>query len=165
MPKVNTVDKARKSPGDCGKCGAKIKAGMPYRWAKGRYGPKKVRCPKCAFRPSDLTGSDKLSRLYSARESVEDVLVPDFDDTDAVRDAISSAVDEAREVASEYSDAAENMSATRDEMEEKSSQCESWADELEGVDVEEFEGKEEDREDWRETIRSDVQNALDSLEL
>jgi hypothetical protein len=178
--RVNTVDRCRKSPGTCGRCGTKITEGMGYRWAKGRYTGKKVRClnAACHFRPSDLTGSDKLSRLYSAREEVEDVLATDFDDADEVRSALETAAGEAREVGEEYAEASSNLDGrlNAEELDEKAQQCENWADELEGVDVEDFEptptvnedqiAKEADRKDeWREEIRGNAQAALDSLEL
>ena len=77
MARVHVVKKSRKAQGKCGKCGKcgkRIKKGSPYRWTKNRRGPRKVRCSEleCGFRASDLTGSDKLSRVYSARESAED---------------------------------------------------------------------------------------------
>lgn len=61
MPRVNTVQKCRKSPGTCGRCGTVIAVGQPYKyWAfmvGGRGGPKHIRCgkPECAPRPQDWT--------------------------------------------------------------------------------------------------------------
>jgi chromosome segregation ATPase len=170
--RVISVKRCNKSPGRCGGCGEPIKNGDPYKWAKGRYTPKKLRCQSCSFRPSELTGSDKLSRLYAARESVEDVLQT-FKTADEVRDALEEAAGEAREVASEYQEAADNMAALREDCEEKAGQCESWADALETTDFEDFEEftgegdpkKSDPRSEWEEEVKSAVQDALDSLEL
>jgi len=65
MARVHRVEKCRKTPGKCGKCGNKIKKGQPYTWTKPRYGTKKVRCKTCPFRRSDLTTS-KMSEAYAA---------------------------------------------------------------------------------------------------
>ena len=176
--RVNTVGKCRKSPGKCGKCGVVIKAGDKYRWAAGRFTGKKVRCDKlkCQLRPSDLTGSDKLSRLYSAREDLEDFIGTDFESADEVKDAIQAAADEAREVASEYEEAVSALDGrlNSDELQDKADQCNAWADELDNVDVEEFEPNPDDKDDeekeatksaWQELIIGNVEDALSSLEL
>ena len=69
MPRVNVIGKSRKSPGRCGKCGDTIRKGQGYRWAKGCYTGKKIRCLKggCRFRPSELSSS-KLGPLWDAQE-------------------------------------------------------------------------------------------------
>jgi hypothetical protein len=184
--RVNSVEKARRSPGECGRCGRTITVGMPYRWAKGRYGPKMIRCEgaQCRFKPSDLTTSDKLSRLYAAREGVEEFLQTDFESADEVIDALIDAANEVREVADEYSDSANALDGKLnwEELEEKSQQCHAWADELESMSIDDFyleeakkgdtQGDETDEErkdrlleEWREEVRSSVQDSLDSLEL
>lgn len=47
LTKKDTVKACRKSPGECGACGNVIEIGQPYKWAKGRYTAKKIRCEKC----------------------------------------------------------------------------------------------------------------------
>jgi len=175
--RVNVIEKCRKSPGKCGKCGKVIEAGHKYRWAKGRYTMKMVRCDRlrCNFRQSDLTGSDKLSRLYAARESVEDLLETDFESPSDIIDALVDAANEARDVGSEYSEASSNLDGKLnwEELEEKAQQCEQWADALEDVvldeyDADQFEGDdtpEEKMEAWRDGVRQEVEDALSSLEL
>jgi hypothetical protein len=144
MPRINSVKKARKAQGKCGRCGKDIAVGDGYIWIKPRYGGKRVRCsdPKCRFRSSDLTGSDKLSRVYSAQEEMED-FIADWDgdegDVSALKDALEQAASDIREVGEEYQESADNIrdsfseSSTADECEEKAQELEGWADEIESA--------------------------------
>jgi dsDNA-specific endonuclease/ATPase MutS2 len=146
MPRINHVKKARKDQGTCGRCGKPIKAGDSYRWIKFRHGGKRKRCsdPACRFRQSDLTQSDKLSRVYEAQETAEENInaldTSDESFEDDLRNVLEEAANEIREVAGEYEEAAENIrehfseSSTADECEEKAGELESWADELEGFE-------------------------------
>jgi len=75
MPRVTTVKKSRKSPGKCFRCDKTIPKGAGYRWWKFRFGRKVIRCLKCPYpRPSELTRSDKLSRIYEASEAIEEII-------------------------------------------------------------------------------------------
>lgn len=166
MPRVKTVAKARKSPGECPKCGKKIKKGTSYRWWKFRFGGKRIRCTECPGpRQSELTNSDKLSRCYAAGESIQDA-IDDFqkdEDVENLRATMESAAEEIREVAQEYRDSAQNvedgMNGNRmpicDELEEKADNLEGKADEIEqaAADLEEFneeEAEEEAKEEAKE---------------
>jgi hypothetical protein len=152
MPRINTVKKARKAQGTCGKCGKAIKAGDAYKWIKPRYGAKKVRCEDCAFRSSDLTSSDKLSRVYEAQETAQDA-VNDWDGEDAqeLKSILETAAEEIREVAQEYQDSADAImehfpsgNQTSEECEERAQELEGWADTLDDFEPEEFEPEDED---------------------
>ena len=140
------VKNCRKSPGECQKCGVVIKVGEPYKSIKARYGPKNIRCDKCPdWRPSERTGSDKLSNLYGAREEVEDALAAwDSGGGDAsdLRETLESAAETAETVGEEYREAAEAWEGKgpAEEWEEKAEQCDSWKDELESAagDIEDF---------------------------
>lgn len=103
MPRVNRVDKSRKSPGNCGKCGTEIKAGDPYVWWKFRFGGKHIRCGKseCGPKPADLTQSEFLSTLYGIQSQ-------NFEDCESITD-LESARD----------DAVSDLESLRDECEEK----------------------------------------------
>jgi len=151
VPRVNKVEKARKAPGSCAKCGKKIQAGAPYRWWKFRYGGKRLRCMECPSpRPSELTNSDKLSRCYEAGESISDAIEAFRKDYEIenLRGAMEEAAGQIREVAEEYRESAANvesgMNGNRmpicDELEEKADNLESKADEIESAagDLEEF---------------------------
>jgi predicted RNA-binding Zn-ribbon protein involved in translation (DUF1610 family) len=137
--RVNTVKKARKDQGTCPSCGKAIKAGDAYKWAKGRYTAKKIRCESCAFRQSDLTSSDKLSQVYAAQEGAEDAMAEwagEEGEAQAIMENLAEAV---REVANEYQESADNIhehfseSEKADECEERSQELEQWADECEQV--------------------------------
>ena len=168
MPRVNSVDKARKSPGQCGKCGKAIPKGRPYIHWKFRYGGKRIRCASCPRpRQSELTNSDKLSRCYGAAEAIEDAIAQfhkDYDE-EGLRTAMEDAANEIQEVAGEYRDSASNvesgMNGNRmpicDELEEKADTLESKASDLESAaaEIEEFDedqAKEEAENEAREEM-------------
>ena len=185
MPRVNRVKKARKPQGECGKCRKKIKRGEPYIWWKFRYGGRRVQCGTCPGpKRSELTQSDKLSRLYAMEESIEDALVlfEKDHDLDNLKSTLEDAANEVREVAEEYRESASNVESGMnnrmpicDELEEKADTLDGKADELENVSLEEFdeesvekEGKETKeeaieraRESWADDIRSEVENYTD----
>lgn len=157
MPRVNYVKKARKAQGTCSGCGNKIEKGDEYKWIKFRYGGKRKRCGTCRFRPSDLTNSDKLSRVYAAQEAAEDAIADwDGQDHTDLQSALEEAASQIREVAEEYQESCDNIrdsfseSATADECEEKAQELESWADSLEDVDFEDWEAEEEDEDDKKD---------------
>jgi hypothetical protein len=163
--RANYVERCNKSPGDCGKCGKTIKKGSPYRWAKGRYTSKKVRCGEvaCVFRPSDLTGSDKLGRVYGAQEAAEDALgtwTPE-DGVEGLQSLCDDMANELREVAQEYRDAAEAMGGAGAEMEEKADNLESWADTVESAsgDVDEFTPEKADAKDEKKPAEGEAKPA------
>lgn len=156
--RVISVDKAQKPQGTCGKCGTEIPAGSPYRWAKGRYSGRKVRCNRyeCRFRPSELTGSDKKSRVFQANEQVEDaiVLFRDGGDLEDLKSAVEGAASDLNEVAGEYRDSASNMEQTFtggspmiDECNEKADEIEALAQECEGFQPDEFQEDEVEQEE------------------
>ncbi|KPK66575.1 MAG: hypothetical protein AMS21_02115 [Gemmatimonas sp. SG8_38_2] len=138
MPRVHHVKKAQKD-------NSVAKKGESYYWWKFRYGGKQY--SKTYPRASQLTQSDKLSRVYSAQESVEDSGQPP---TDAraygtpdelaaalreVYDVWESAIQELNEVADEYEESADNKEeyfpGTGDEIREKADALRSSADEAE----------------------------------
>jgi len=142
--RINSVKKSRDDQGRCGKCSEALPAGSAYRWIKGRYGPRKVRCmkPECSFRPSEMTES-KMADVYGAQESVEDFMIewsPGAGVGD-VQSACSDAAEAIRSVAEEYREAAEAMGGAGSEMEDKASELESWSDDVENAanDFEDFE--------------------------
>lgn len=178
MPRVNYVKKCRKAQGTC-PCGHKIKKGDPYKWIKFRYGGRRIKCDNCGFRSSELTSSDKLSRLYSAQETTCDALTAwEGEDVENLRSILEEAASEIREVGEEYQESAENIrehfesSDTADQCEEKAEDCEGWADEIENVDLEAFEydkdakeNEDEQRETWADNVRSEVESAVDNCPL
>jgi len=159
MPKVTYVKSARKDYPE-----HDIAKGDSYYWWAFRYGGK--RYSKTPPRPSQLTQSDKLSRVYATHESIEDVIAATKSLTDvaALADTLSNAADEVREVASEYTDAAEAVrenfseSPTADDCEEKAQELEAWADTLDQAsqDLEGFEPGEGESESIALTRVTDI---------
>jgi transcription elongation factor Elf1 len=140
--RVNHVAKSNKDQGKCGKCRVELPAGSAYRWVKGRYSSRKVRCTKseCGFRNSDLTES-KMSAVYAAQEALSDALSGwDGQELSEISDECVTAAEAIREVAQEYADAAEAMQGAGESMQEKSDSLEQWASEIEdaGNEPDEF---------------------------
>ena len=159
MAQVHHVQKARKSPGPCQKCGAKIRKGHSYKWWKFRYGGKRIRCDAetCSPRPSEyVTSSDKLSRCMGAGEMVEGAIAAFKKDLNLAKlvEEVESAAEEVREVAGEYQESSENMESglgheteQSEELAEKSQNLESKADE-----IEQAAGELRAFEDWKKTV-------------
>lgn len=142
MPRVNYVKAARKDYPSHG-----IKKGESYYWWKFRYGGKHK--SRTMPRQSQLTQSDKLSRVYEAQESVDDATGLDAaaysspddyaDAVESVADIWRSAAETLREVAEEYEESASNMeeyfqgSSQVDEIREKGDNLQSDADTADGI--------------------------------
>lgn len=130
--------------------------GDPYRWIKFQKRPRNVRCmaAACAFKRSDLTTSEKLGRLYDAQDAAEDAIAAWSGEADDLKTILSDLASEVREVSQEYNESADNIensfpggSPTIDDCREKAEQLESWADEIEEVDFDEWEPAKESPED------------------
>ena len=146
MARITTV-KSSRTPQRCGKCGADLPVGSPYRWAKPRVhkaaaGRKLVRCmyPKCAFRQSDLTTS-KMAGVYSAQESLDDAMLGDFSPNDLLN-SLQEAAEAVRGVSEEYREGAQNIedgfgheTSQSEEMAQKAEALEEYATRLEEVTI------------------------------
>ncbi len=153
MPRITKVRKARQNQGFCSSCGTELKKGMPYRWIKFRYQAKRKRCmaDDCRFRQSDMTTSDKLSRFYAANENIEDVIANSrkfLEDSTGeefagylndIKEALEEAQGEYEEVATEYTEGAENIldhfseSEVADEMISKADQMEEFRGQMDNI--------------------------------
>lgn len=168
MARVHTVKAAKDYPQ------YDIKKGDTYYWWQLYKQPKRM--SKTYPRPSQLTGSDKLSTLYSVQETAQD-MVESADDITDIHNALTDAFDEARTVAEEYEQAAENIrdsfpeSPTADECEEKAQAINDWIDELESAadEVRTLEPDEGDSEEEaaqkRESAVSVAMDAINSLSI
>jgi len=94
-------------------------------------------------RPSQLTASDKLSRLYAAQESVQDACEAKDSNVADLELAVEQAIAEVMDVAEEYRCSAEiiresfSESPTADACDEKADAAESYASDLEAVNFDE----------------------------
>lgn len=181
MPRVNSVEKARKSPGTCPKCSKKIEKGASYIHWKFRYGGKRIRCATCPRpRQSELTNSDKLSRCYAAGEDISDAIDAFRKDLDeeGLRGTLEDAANTLREVAEEYRDSSSNvengMNGNRmpicDELDEKADNLEAKADEIDSAaaELEEFDedhAKEEAEEEAGEAMADTEGDKVDESKL
>ena len=147
MAKVNFVKKAAKAYPDHG-----IKKGDPYWWWKPRYGVKKFF--KSHPRPSQVTGSEFLSRVYGIEEDMADLTVEDLAETGA-EDTIEDIKGQIEEIKDEEEDKINNMeesgldqSPTGELIQSRIDSLEEWINELDGVDVD------QDLEEVLEEIQS-----------
>lgn len=127
--KITEVKKATRTQGICRRCKKQIKKGMPYKWVAPYRLPKRIWCADCQPLRSELTGSERLSRVYAASEAIDDATT-----MDTLQQALRDAVDTANEVRDEYNDSHGEMpdslqnSERGEEMLERASSLESWAD-------------------------------------
>lgn len=158
MGRVTRVEKARQSPGSCGKCQKKLKKGDSYLWWKFRYGGKRIRCTEdaCAPRTSELISSDKLSRSMAAGEAIEDAVrtfKKDFN-LEALTNEVESAAEEVREVAGEYQESSDNIESGFGHETEQSGELREKAENLEqkATDIEDAAGNLKSFEEWKKTV-------------
>lgn len=143
MPRVTHVKAAQKDYPDQG-----IAKGESYYWWKFRYGGKHF--SKTPPKASQLTQSPFLLQLYTLQEQMENLQA---DST--LPDEVSSIVDSLRELADECQSSKDNMpeglqqGSTGEMLEARVDSCNSAADELEAIDLSEFEPAEgeEDKDD------------------
>lgn len=197
--RVYSVKKAQKEH----KCarGCTIRVGESYRYITPRFGPQRNFCTKHPPRPSDLAGG-KLADAYAAQESLEDDLNAFTNgklDIDGLRSSIEEAASEAERIAEEYEESISNMpdalqeSPVAEECRERAEALQEWAQELQGLNLEdepeademrregleecetdeekqealeEIEEEEESAvEEWREQVSSEVESVLSSLSI
>lgn len=78
--RVKKVTKAQKDQGNCQVCGKAIKAGDPYKWAKGFRGPKYKRCDTCPTWKASELETGNMADAIAAQEAADDALSAlDFD--------------------------------------------------------------------------------------
>ncbi len=189
MARLTSVAKAQKSPGSCGKCSSVILKGEPYYWWSnmvGSRGVRRIRCSKCRPRPSELVGSDKISRIMGAVEQVEDSLGQLVDVIsgnpksftefrDDVANALQDASQEIGSVGEEYGESFDNMpeglqqGETGQRCEEMRDNCSDWACQLEDAantisDMETPETKPTDIPDVQDIIDA-ANDALSAVEV
>lgn len=136
MPRVHHVKKARKDNPIC-------KAGESYYWWKFNYGPK--RWSLTPPRQSQLTQSDFLSQMYAFEEQIADLTATSVDD---LTSEIEGLAEEIRNLGGEQDEKLNNMpeglqeGPTGELLQNRCDECESMADELESIDLEDYDGPE-----------------------
>jgi hypothetical protein len=165
--RINRVKKARKDQGNCSGCGKPVKKGDGYKWIKSRFGPRKIKCDECRFRPSELTSS-KMGAIWDAQEDTREAIAGwDGEDVQDLKSILEEFAEVVREVGQEYSEAADNMpenlqySPVAEECREKGEELEGWASDLECFDFDEFD--EPDKDELREEHRPAGESAANDL--
>jgi hypothetical protein len=135
MAKAHYVKKARKAIKDAG-----IKIGDSYYWWKFRFGGRRV--SKTPPTRSQLTQSDFLSQVYDLEDRIGRLSATDYvEDPDSLKSDLDDIASEIRSLGEEQSDKLSNMpdslqsGSTGELLQQRSDECESWADELEGIDI------------------------------
>lgn len=124
MARVHTAKAAKDYPAHG------IAKGDTYYWWQLYKQPKQM--SKTRPRQSQLTGSDKMSRLYAAQEALDDGLPNSVSPEDVIA-LIDETISEAEDVAEEYRDVgnAEPRPPSADECEEKADEIDNWVSALE----------------------------------
>jgi methyl-accepting chemotaxis protein len=148
MARVHKVEKSAKSH-QCGR-GHEIPKGEPYLWAKPGFRTRtpSIRCVRHPFRASELTTSLRSGPL-AAQEAFDDAL-SEIDQTAAeALDELTSALEEFQNEVRDYADqrreSADAWEYGNEQLEELADLAEQAADELEGFEVEEWDGDEDAR--------------------
>lgn len=179
MARVTVVKAARKPQGRCEKCGTELGVGSSYKWCAPRAGKftkgfKRKRCLNCPhWRPSETTSSSARSSVYAAQEAAEDALrVWGREDVGDLQAILSDAAEGVREGAQAYEESAQNMedgfghaTSMSEELQEKAQTLNDAADELENIDLEDFnedDVREEYRTEAEESIREEMAGELEN---
>ncbi len=147
MARVTTVKSARKSPGSCQVCQKEIVKGDSYIWWAFYRAGKNIRCLDHRPRGSETTGSETESMGLAIGESLELESVPQStDDADTLKADVVEAIEAIKEVIQEKMDNIESGFGHTDvpsyyDQEELLDAHESWADEIDGLDPEDFSGQ------------------------
>lgn len=158
MPKVHYVKSARKDNARCA-----VLKGQSYYWWKNRGAGGKgagfVRCSRNYPRPSMLTMSPYFTAVYALQEQMADHGAPeDGADLESLRDEWAA---EARSIGEEQQEKFDNMPEglqqgdTGQMLECRANACESWADEIENVEIpdrEDFPEGEDGDEEYTEAV-------------
>jgi len=169
--RVTVEDRNQPLPNrQCGKCGVEITPGTPYKWVavKRQYGGVKYyRCTACPNWQQSELSSSKMAGVYAAQEQC-DAEVGGCESVDDLSSLASDLAEQIRGVAEEYEESSQNMEdgfghATylSDELKEKAESLNSWADDVENTDFEDFDedsveiDDEDQRDDEIETARTD----------
>lgn len=160
MPKIQTVKHAQRrtnpdgSPKPNRVCevdAVEIMPGQPYKWVTTgfRSNVRRIRCATCPdWHPWEISNTLQARAAqitHEARQAIEDV-----DDPEDVQQALDDAVAAIRELAEERRESAQNMedgfghsTSRSEELAEAADGLDSWAEEVEGIEVPELPDPEE----------------------
>lgn len=132
MPRVNTVQKARKAQPHNG-----IEVGDKYYWWKFNFGPRV--CSKTYPRRSQLTQSGFLSELYDIQDSIskrfsESTWETIEDDVEELQSEVEGLMDQCQESLLNMPEALQETSDSGITLQDRISALEGWVAELDAID-------------------------------
>lgn len=160
MPRVHKVERARKAKPEKG-----IKVGDTYYWwtFKNQRGPGTKMVSLTYPKPSQLTRSAFKSQWRGFAEEIGDLALDD-----GLHEALQDIASRIRELGEECQSSLDNMpeglqqGATGEMLQERINNCETWADEIEGLDEPDRDACNSEAEDeFPEPERSDFDEGED----
>lgn len=132
-------------PENCGKCNKPIEVGSPYKWIAPRSGPyggrRLVRCGECPSWHVWEYSSSLSARVAEVAFNFEEGMI-DVDNPDTVSELLGNAAEAVREIAGEKEESAGNIvdgfgheTSQSEELTQVAEELNSWADEIDNVDV------------------------------
>jgi len=175
IAKLNTVKKARKDQGECGRCKSPIAAGDAYLWwtTGFRSKAKSKRCEACGPPPlSDRESNYKRAAILAASEDFHGTII-DCLDREAIVCALESLAEALQEAASMFEESADSIeegfgheTSQSEEQREHAAAVESAAEDVESaaseLDEEPEEG--ESAEDYIDRLRDEAIDAANDNE-
>lgn len=185
VARVNTVNKAAKDQGTCGRCGKPLPKGEPYLWYtvgfRSDYKHKRCLDPACYPRESERDTS-KYATVLAAIESFNDN-IDSLTEIDEVEQAVQDVAEAIAEVRDEYQEALDAWENGNEQLQEKVDHYEEQESELayweydgeqeaypcdehdEGGElVEGCEQCEANRDEWLENLREAARDAVSNVE-
>jgi predicted nuclease with TOPRIM domain len=145
MPRVIHVKKARKNYKDTG-----IKKGDSYYYWKFNF-DRTIHRSLTAPTPQQLTKSDFLIAVYDIRDRIDALSFHDLlEDVESLKSEVESICEEIRNLAEEQTEKRDNMpdslqdAPTGEMLQGRADSLEEWADELECVNIEDYDETDSD---------------------
>lgn len=178
--RVNTVQHARKPQGKCQKCGTAIEVGDPYRWWKGRYTGKYLRCmasacyPQAYERETNPLRADHMRAddLVSSARMLADQPAQALNELIEARDLVQGIVDELDNRLSGWAGTGLENGQQYEACDNSKAELEDWVNMVEGV-LSDLEGvdnsvdadlDDDDRELREQEIEAEVESYLNDVE-
>jgi hypothetical protein len=184
MARIKTVTKAQKDQGTCEACGKELPAGSGYKWTKAnRYSPKRKRCLDCPTWSQSELSTSKLATALAGQETAYAALDA-LDATDYMDDSgfdhasvvgslegiLADAATAAEECREDYEEGLSNMpeglqaGPTGELIQERMDALEEWSNELQGFSPDDYDGDDQEPDEWVEQVVQEARDIIDSLE-
>lgn len=157
MPRLHFVKAARKD-------NPVAKKGEPYYWWQFAFGPK--RYSKTQPSRSQLTQSDFLGQLYDIEDRI--AALGGYECSSDLESDLEGIISDIRTLADEQDEKLQNMpeslqsSPSGEMLQERYDGMNSWADELESIDLE-YDSEDESFEDWLTSKLEEIQSTSAGL--